>query len=306
MMTNDNPVGTGYRLALRFFELIPLTLRAFIFEGLMMLVWAADGKHRRIARVNLRIAFPEMDDLTASRIIRRCYVQMGTSAAEFIHLPKMDKSYVEKHFRIEGAHHFVEAKAKTGLGPLGLTGHFGNWELLSHAYAVLVEPLAFIVRPLANASLDRIVQDRREFSGSHVIRKFDSAKAVLKEIRRGVLVGILIDQNVDTMNGVLVDFFSKKAYTTFGLARLALATRTTVHSAFIFRDPERKFHHILRFGPPLPMDPEAPREEEVERLTRSCNLELEKAIRMAPDQWLWFHRRWKTRPPGEPNPYEGC
>jgi Kdo2-lipid IVA lauroyltransferase/acyltransferase len=306
MMTNDNPVGTGYRLALRFFEMIPLTLRAFIFEGLMMLVWAADGKHRRIARVNLRIAFPEMDDRTASRIIRRCYVQMGTSAAEFIHLPKMDKSYVEKHFRIEGAHHFVEAKAKTGLGPLGLTGHFGNWELLSHAYAVLVEPLAFIVRPLANPSLDRIVQDRREFSGSHVIRKFDSAKAVLKEIRRGVLVGILIDQNVDTMNGVLVDFFSKKAYTTFGLARLALATRTTVHSAFIFRDPERKFHHILRFGPPLPMDPEAPREEEVERLTRACNLELEKAIRMAPDQWLWFHRRWKTRPPGEPNPYEGC
>jgi KDO2-lipid IV(A) lauroyltransferase len=187
-----------------------------------------------------------------------------------------------------------------------LTGHFGNWELLSHAFAVLHEPIAFIVRPLKNPVMDRIVQERREWSGSHVIRKFDSAKAVLKEIRKGTIVGILIDQNVDTMNGVLVDFFGKKAYTTFGIARLALASRATIHPAFIFRDPKRKFHHTLRFGPPLEMDPEAPREEEVERLTRACNMELEKVIREAPDQWLWFHRRWKTRPPGEPNPYEGC
>jgi KDO2-lipid IV(A) lauroyltransferase len=305
-MKSENRISPAYKWFLRFLESIPLRIRAAIFETLLLAVWAADGKHRRIARVNLRIAFPEMGDSEASRIIRRCYVQMGTSAAEFIEIPRMGREYVEKHFTIEGAHHFAESRAKTGLGPLGLTGHFGNWELLSHAYTVLVEPLAFIVRPLKNPSLDRIVQERREFSGSHVIRKFDSAKAVLKEIRNGVLVGILIDQNVDTMNGILVDFFSKKAYTTFGIARLALATRTTVHSAFIFRDPRRKFHHTLRFGPPLPMDPDAPREEEVERLTRLCNQELEKAIREAPDQWLWFHRRWKTRPPGEANPYEGC
>ena len=117
------------------------------------------------------------------------------------------------------------------------------------------------------------------------------------------MVGILIDQNVDFYKGVLVDFFTRKAYTTFGIARLALALRTTVHPAFIFRDPRRKFHHTLRFGPPIPMDPQAPREEEVLRLTRSCNQELEKAIREDPTQWLWFHRRWKTRPPGEPDIY---
>lgn len=305
-MTTPSNTERVYRLVLSALEAIPLSVRAWFFESIMWLVWAVDRKHRNIARVNLRIAFPDMGDAEASRIIRRCYVRMGTSAAEFVHLPKMDRAYVEKHFRIEGAHHFQEARARTGLGPLGLTGHFGNWELLSHAYAVLVEPLSFIVRPLANPAIDNIVQERREIAGSHVIRKYDSAKAVLKEVRAGRLVGILIDQNVDTYNGVLVDFFGKKAYTTFGIARLALATRTTIHSSFIFRDPARKFHHTLRFGPPLPMDPDAPREEEVERLTRRCNEELEKVIREAPEQWLWFHRRWKTRPSGEPNPYEGC
>ncbi len=305
-MKIEKPLGLRYRLPLRMLEMIPLPIRAFLFEMLLLIVWAADGKHRRIARVNLRIAFPEMDDKEATRIIRRCYVQLGTSAAEFIEIPRMDRAYVEKHFKIEGGDHLLEALAETGVGPLGLTGHFGNWELFPHAYSILAGPVSFIVRPLANPSLDRIIQERREFAGSRAIRKFDSAKAVLKEIRNGRMVGILIDQNVDTMNGVLVDFFSRKAYTTFGLARLALATRTTIHSAFIFRDPERKFHHTLRIGLPLSMDPDAPREEEMERLTLCCNQELEKVIRQAPDQWLWFHRRWKTRPPGEPNPYADC
>jgi KDO2-lipid IV(A) lauroyltransferase len=294
-----------YRIVLKTLEAIPLPLRALLFEGVMLCVWAVDRKHRRIGRVNLRIAFPGMEDREAARIIRTCYLRMGTSAAEFVEIPKMDRAYAESHFRIEGAEYFRKTQEGRGLGPLGLTGHFGNWELLSHAYGTLVEPLAFIVRPLANPHLDRIVTERRSWCGNHVIRKFDSAKEVLREIRKGTLVGILIDQNVDVQNGILVDFFTKKAYTTFGIARLALATRTTIHSSFIFRDPKRKFHHTLRFGPPLDMDPDAPREEEVLRLTRACNAELEKAIREAPDQWLWFHRRWKTRPPGEPNPYEG-
>ncbi len=305
-MTNDTPIGLRYTVFVRFLEMIPLRVRAFLFETLLLVVWAVDRKHRRIARVNLRIAFPDMSDKEASRIIRRCYVQMGTSAAEFIEIPRMDRTYVEKHFKIEGTQYLVDTRARTGQSPLGLTGHFGNWELLSHAYSILEGPVSFIVRPLKNNSLDRIVQERREFGGSRVIRKFDSAKAVLKELRAGRMVGILIDQNVDTMHGVLVDFFNKKAYTTFGIARLALANRSTIHPAFIFRDPKRKFHHTLRFGPGLPMDLDAPHAEETERLTRRCNVELEKVIREAPDQWLWFHRRWKTRPPGEPNPYADC
>ncbi|MGE5699939.1 MAG: lysophospholipid acyltransferase family protein [Deltaproteobacteria bacterium] len=290
-------------LFLKILQAIPLSLRAALFEAVMLAVWAMDAKHRRIARINLQIAFPGMGEREMARIVRLCYVRMGTSAAEFIHIPKMDARYIAEHFRIEGAEHVVKATEERGIAPLGFTGHFGNWELFAFVHGILVAPIAFIVRPLKNPVLDRIVTECREWGGNKVIRKEDSAKLIMREVRRKTLVGILIDQNVDTYRGVLVDFFTRKAYTTFGIARLALAMQTTVHPGFIFRDPARKFHHTIRWGPAVPMDPEAPREEEVLRLTRRCNEALEKAISEDPTQWLWFHRRWKTRPPGEPDIY---
>jgi len=293
------------RAILRLLESLPLPLLAGVFEAAMTLVWAVDRKHRRIARINLRIAFPEMGDPEAYRIIRKCYQRMGTSAAEFIHLPKMDDVYIREHFRIEGMEHLRQTMEERKQPAMAMTGHFGNWELLSHVYGMTVAPAAFIVRPLKSAIFDRIVTERREFAGNLVIRKEDSAKAVMKVLRRNTLVGILIDQNVDRHKGVLVDLFTRKAYTSHGIARLALAMRAAIHPGFIFRDPERKFHHLLRFGPPLVIDCDAPREEEVVRVTRLCNEALEKVIREAPDQWMWFQRRWKTRPEGEPDLYEG-
>jgi KDO2-lipid IV(A) lauroyltransferase len=292
-----------YRAILRLAEAVSLPVRSALFELAMLAVWALDAKHRKVARINLRLAFPDMVDRDAVRIIRLCYMRMGTSAAEFVHIPKMDRDYVEKHVRMEGLEHIRRSEKERGLGAIALTGHFGNWELSSHAYGVMVAPTAFIVRPLTDPAWDRIVSERREWIGNRVIRKAESAKEVMRELRRGTMVGILIDQNVDRHKGVLVDFFSKKAYTSYGIARMALALRVNIHPAFLFRDPRRKFHHTLRFGPAIPMDPSAPREEEVVRLTRRCNEELEKVIREDPTQWLWFHRRWKTRPPGEPDLY---
>jgi len=293
------------RIFLRILEAVPMAALAAFCETVMLLVCVIDRKHRRIARINLRIAFPEMADAEAERIVRACYRQMGTSAAEFIHLPKMDEAYIRDHFRIEGTEHVLESLRGRNQPAMIMTGHFGNWELLSHVYGTMVAPAAFIVRPLKSPILDRIVTERRECVGNTVIRKEDSAKEVMKILRKRILVGILIDQNVDQNKGILVDFFTRKAFTTFGIARLALAMNAAIHPGFIFRDPERKFHHVLRFGPPLAVDPRAPREEEVARVTRRCNEELEKAIREAPDQWMWFHRRWKTRPAGEPAIYEG-
>jgi Kdo2-lipid IVA lauroyltransferase/acyltransferase len=293
------------RAFLRLLEAVPLPALALFCEAVMFLVYAIDRKHRRIARINLRIAFPEMGDAEADRIIRACYRRMGTSAAEFVHLPKMDAAYIREHFRIEGAEYVRDSLVGRNRPAMAMTGHFGNWELLSHVYGSVIAPAAFIVRPLKSKILDRIVTERRECVGNTVIPKEDSLKDLMRVLRKRILLGILIDQNVDRPKGILVDFFTRKAYTTFGIARLALAMNAAIHPAFIFRDPVRKFHHVLRFGPPLPIDPGAPREDEVARVTRRCNEELEKVIREAPDQWMWFHRRWKTRPVGEPAIYQG-
>ncbi len=292
------------RGVVRLAEAIPLGARAAIFEAILFCVWALDAKHRRIARVNLRLAFPAMDDRTAARIVRLCYVRMGTAAAEFVEIPRIDAACIERRFRFEGAEFLEESKRETGLGPLAMTGHFGNWELLSHSYGTAFEPIAFIVRPLRSRVFDRIVTERRTCTGNRVLEKVDSAKEVIRALRRRMLVGILMDQNVDRSNGVYVDFFTRKAYTTHGIARIALATGARIHPAFIFRDPADKFRHVVRFGAAIPMDRGAPRDEEVERLTRRCNAELEKVITEDPTQWLWIHRRWKTRAPGEPALYE--
>ena len=291
------------RILLRLLEAVPLPLMAILLEGLMLLVWAIDRKHRRIARINLRIAFPEMEEGEARRIIRHAYRRMGTSAAEFIHIPRMDDRYIREHFRIEGLEHLRDPGESESRPHMVMTGHFGNWELLSHVYGMVVAPAAFIVKPLRSPILDAIVTERRQWAGNTVIRQTESAKVVMKLLRRKVLVGILIDQNVDRHKGVPVDFFSRKTYTTDGIARLALAMRAAVHPGFIFGDPSRKFHHLLRFGPAIPIDYRAPREEEVPRVTRRCNEELEKAIREAPDQWMWFQPRWKSRHKDEPDVY---
>ncbi|MBP2686898.1 MAG: Lauroyl/myristoyl acyltransferase, partial [Deltaproteobacteria bacterium] len=122
------------RAFLRLLEAVPLPALASFCEAVMFLVYAIDRKHRRIARINLRIAFPEMGDVEADRIIRACYRQMGTSAAEFVHLPKMDAAYIREHFRIEGAEHVRESLEGRKQPAMAMTGHFGNWELLSHVY----------------------------------------------------------------------------------------------------------------------------------------------------------------------------
>jgi KDO2-lipid IV(A) lauroyltransferase len=166
-----------------------------------------------------------------------------------------------------------------------------------------VAPIAFIVKPLRSPIMDAIVTERRQWAGNTVIRQSESAREVIRFLRRKVLVGIFIDQNVDRHRGILVDFFTRKTYTTDGIARLALATRAAVHPGFIFDDPARKFHHVLRFGPAVPIDYGAPREKEVPRITRLFNAELEKAITEAPDQWMWFQPRWKTRHEDEPDVY---
>ena len=118
------------RVFMRIFEAIPLPALAAFCEAIMLLVCAINWKHRRIARINLRNPFPEMEDVEADRIIRECYRHMGTSAAEFVHLPKMDAAYIPEHFRIEGEVHIHESLEGRNQPAMAMTGHFGNWELL--------------------------------------------------------------------------------------------------------------------------------------------------------------------------------
>jgi Kdo2-lipid IVA lauroyltransferase/acyltransferase len=149
-----------------------------------------------------------------------------------------------------------------------------------------------VVRPLDNPRIDSLVTWRRTLSGNRIIEKKDYARGILKALAANEAVGILIDQNASAAEGVFVDFFGVPACAGTGFAKLAARTEAAVIPGFaLWSDTERRY--VLRFYPPLEMsgDPE--------RDTACLHKMLESVIREYPDQWMWIHRRWKTRPPGE-------
>ena len=184
-----------------------------------------------------------------------------------------------------------EAK-RSGCGVLVATAHLGNWELSAFAHALMTEPMNVMVRPLDNPLIDRLVEQRRTRSGNHLIYKQDAARAVLKALRNNDAVGVLADQNTMASEGVFVTFFGKLACAGSGFVKLAYRSQAAVIPGFAIWD-ESAQRYVLRFYPRVELsgDPQAD--------TQRIHSIFEEIIRQYPDQWMWIHRRWKTRPPGE-------
>ena len=186
--------------------------------------------------------------------------------------------------------HFDEA-IRQGRGVLFATAHLGAWELSAFAHALLRAPMQVVVRPLDNPLLDALVERRRALSGNRPLFKKDFARAILKALAANEAVGILIDQNSAADAGVFVDFFGIPACAGSGFAKLAARSGAAVIPGFALWSAEER-RYVLRFYPPVPMTGDATRD------TQTLQSRLEAVIRAYPDQWLWIHRRWKTRPPG--------
>jgi KDO2-lipid IV(A) lauroyltransferase len=213
--------------------------------------------------------------------------------------PTIRKDNVGRWIRCEGGEHFENA-LRQGRGVLFATAHLGNWELSAYAHALLREPMNVVVRPLDNPMLDTLVERRRRLSGNRPIFKKDYARAILKALAANQAVGILIDQNAApdvSGSAVFVDFFGLPASAATGFAKLAAHSGAAVIPGFaLWSEEERRY--ILRFYPPVAITGDSAHD------TQTLQTRLEEVIRAYPDQWLWIHRRWKTRPPGQPSLYE--
>jgi len=174
-----------------------------------------------------------------------------------------------------------------------LTGHMGNWELLSLAAAMLGYPMSAIYRPLDFKPLDRFFIELRSRYGAKMYPKKNAMRPILKGLKQKELIGILLDQNTGVSAGVFVDFFGSKACTNKGLALIALGTGAPVIPLFLLREDD-----IFRveFGQEVPLIRSDDKTKDIEANTRQYNRVLESVIRRYPDQWFWVHRRWKTRP----------
>ena len=288
-------------LGLKAMGLLPRSAARFVGAAFAAVAYRLRMPLRKAAQTNLQIAFPELGERKRDEIIRRMVRQVGWMAAEFSQLPKYSRENIEKIVVIDGFENFDAAKRR-GKGVLFLTGHMSAWELSSFAHALYGYPLHFLVRPVSNRRVDALVNRYRCLSGNRPIDKNKSARAILKVLGEAGTVGILMDHNTSLDEGVFVNFFGVPASTSSGLARLALRTDAAVVPGFLLWDASRRKYR-LRFEPAVELSRSNDEEADVRENTQRFTRVIEQFIREHPDQWLWVHKRWKTRPPGDPPMY---
>ena len=277
--------------------LLPRPAARFVGVSFAAAAYAVRAPLRRSAMFNLRLAFPDWTDAQRRRVIRGMIRQVGWMAGEFSQFPKYTREKIERIVIVDGFENF-DAAQRRGKGVLYLTGHMSAWELAPFAQALYGHPLHFLVRPIANKRVDALINGYRCGSGNRPIEKNRSARAILKVLGAGGTVGVLADHNTDIEESVFVDFFGVPASTTSGLARLALRTDAAVVPGFLSWDDKRRKYR-LRFEPAVELSRTANEESDVIENTARFTRVIEDFIRVHPDQWLWVHKRWKTRPPGE-------
>jgi len=278
------------------FKLLGLIPRKWTFglgNRLGHFLYLVDKKHREIVLNNLTRAFGrEKNRYEIEMLAKQVFKNAFQIVFEIGWSLNLDEKRLMEYFTIEGRSHFKNAYEK-GQGVLVLTGHFGNWELLSVIGAMLAYPLSVLYRPLDFKPLDRFFVNLRTRFGGKVIPLKRSMFEILKSLGRGEMVVLLMDQNVDWYEGVFVDFLGHRACTNKGLALLALKTRVPVVPVFMVRE---KGGFTAKFLPEIPLKISGDKTRDVEDNTQQYNQIIESFLRQYPDQWFWLHQRWKTRP----------
>jgi KDO2-lipid IV(A) lauroyltransferase len=288
-------------IILKGLAILPRPMARRFAAELARLLYALLPKLRKTAEVNLRIAFPDWNESERKTVIDGMVRNLGCMAAEFARFPKYSKENIEQIVLLDGHENFLEGQRR-GKGVLYLTGHVGAWELSSFAQALYGFPLHYLARPIDNKKVDDLLNGYRCLSGNLPIFKNESARGMLKILKEAGTIGILADQNTMPEEAVFVDFFGKLASTTTGIARVALHTDAAVVPGYAVWDARiRKYR--LRFEPPVELVRTGDSERDILLNTQTFTKVIEEIVRKYPEQWVWVHGRWNTRPKGEPSVY---
>lgn len=289
-----------YAAAWPFIKLLGILPRPFARAfaiAISQLVYLFHVRLRRVGMRNLQMAFPEKSEKERKRILRAEFTSLGRQLAELCQFPRYTPENVDDIVVYEQLENYERAYAR-GKGVLFLTAHFGGWELSAFAHSLHGHRVNIVMRPMDNPYLDGMLQSYRTMHGNKVVPKDDFVRGLLAAMKAGETVGILMDTNMTPPQGVFVDFFGIPACTASGLARIALRTDAAVVPGFTIWDESlRKYR--LRFDPALDLVRTGDLEADIVTNTQKFTKVIEKYVRKYPEQWLWVHRRWKTRPPGE-------
>jgi Kdo2-lipid IVA lauroyltransferase/acyltransferase len=278
-------------------RLLPRSLARAVGAAIAAAAFHGLGRLRKVGIRNLELAFPEKTASDREAILRLVYRNLGYLLAEFCKMPGYTAEGASGFIRYEGLENFVRARGR-GKGVLVLTGHLGAWELSSFYHSLMGMPMGVVIRRLDNSLVDDFVNRIRCLHGNRVIHKNDFARGLIASMRAGETVGILMDTNMTPPQGVFVPFFGVAACTASGMARIAAKTGAAVVPGFLLWEKSER-RYVLRFGEELEVVHTGDAEQDALANTAGFTAAIEGYVRRYPDQWLWMHRRWKTRPPGE-------
>jgi Kdo2-lipid IVA lauroyltransferase/acyltransferase len=257
-----------------------------------------DRRHVAIGMINLAIAFPERSERERKRILRTSYINLGRGAAEYIRLAGFFHRRLIARVAYERFQYWDELKRRyPGRGIVVLSAHFGDFELLATAHALRGHQITLVHHTQRFLSGDALMTWVRERAGVDVVRKRSAARAVLKALGDGQLVGVPFDQNAKRGEAVFVPFFGEPAATSRTLARLVRKSHAIVVPVFIVREPDNRHHRIV-IQDHIALQESADAEADIEENTRRFLRPIEDIVRRYPGQFLWQHRRYRTRPRG--------
>jgi KDO2-lipid IV(A) lauroyltransferase len=276
---------------------MPRPLSRALAIGISQVVYLLHFRLRQVGMRNLAMVLPEKSEAERASILRGVFASLGRQLAELCQFPKYTPENIDEVVTYDGLENYERAYARRK-GVLFLTAHFGGWELSAFAHSLHGHWLHIVMRPMDNQYLDRLLQNYRTMHGNKTVAKDDFVRGLLAAMKAGETVGILMDTNMTPPQGIFVDFFGIPACTASGLARIALRTDAAVVPGFTIWDPAlRKYR--LRFDPALELIRSGDLEADIAANTQLFTGVIEDYVRKYPDQWLWVHRRWKTRPEGQ-------
>lgn len=280
---------------------LPRGVARSVGAGIGAIAFGLLGRLRRTGLRNLELAYPEWTVEQREATLKKVYRNLGWLLAEFCLMSGYTREQASGFIEYDGLEHYLAARGR-GKGVLVLTGHLGAWELSSFYHSLVGFPMGLVIRRLDNPLVDEFVNRIRCLHGNRVIHKDDFARGLISAMRAGETVGILMDTNMTPPQGSFVPFFGIQACTALGMARVALKTDAAVLPGFLLWD-EAKKKYVLRFGPQIELARTGDAAADVLANTAEFAATTERYIRANPEQWLWMHRRWKTRPAGEPGVY---
>ena len=258
---------------------------------------------RRTADINLKLAFPEKSDDERSQLVRECFTSLGRVLGLFSQFGTRTREELREMIEPSGFEHLDAAIEKYGNRIIFWTAHLGAWELTSFGFSFLGHPFTFLTRRIDNPRIEEMVDRYRTRFGNRSLDKLAAARTMLKILRSGETpLGLLFDLNTLDDEAIFVDFLGVPAATSFIVSKLAVRTNTPLLGVFAPWNKEKKKFE-LNVTPLVEPEVTGDEEADVRNLTMRLSLIIENQIRQHPGQWLWVHKRWKTRPPGEPSIY---